>query len=483
MQKHLSLIDNITHAKVNVIKGHLWFEEFMGGDETIRIEKVWRLLSEAIQALHNAREGKNKTSILKDIPVNDKKLSDQLEQLMVLTHKFREIAKERWKTQDTAGIGSPIDQQFDRVSEDVLHNANVSDTLAHIYISTEITNLRRIHFLILCLWVVTVTGTCIMLYIHNRRRLQMELSIKKLSRAVEYSPCTIIVTNFEGKIEYVNPKFIHLTGYTVNEVIGKNPRILKSGKTSPEVYKQLWRTITSGNEWEGEFCNRKKDGNLYWEYAHISPVKDNNGVISHFVAVKQDFTERKRMEETIRQMALIDTLTSLPNRRLFKDRLTMELAHAQRSNEMLAIMFIDLDRFKEVNDTLGHSAGDKLLQCIAGRLRECVRKNDTVSRFGGDEFNVLLPTVHKTENVVIIAEKIIKIARQPIIIDGIELFITFSIGIALFPCDSEDADTLLKYADCAMYRAKESGRNNYKFYTKDYKNSQNRMTHHLKSRI
>lgn len=174
--------------------------------------------------------------------------------------------------------------------------------------------------------------------------------------------------------------------------------------------------------------------------------------------------KRKQMEETIQQMAYNDSLTALPNRLQFKDRLTLELAHARRNKTMLAVMFLDLDRFKVINDTLGHSVGDQVLQGIAGRLRSCMREADTVSRFGGDEFTVVLPMVSRAEDAAMIAKKIIEVGRQPLTIGSNELAITISIGIALFPDDGEDVETLMKNADSAMYRAKEAGKNNYQFF-------------------
>lgn len=174
--------------------------------------------------------------------------------------------------------------------------------------------------------------------------------------------------------------------------------------------------------------------------------------------------KRKQLEETIQQMAYNDTLTSLPNRLQFKDRLCVALAGARRNNEKLAVMFLDLDRFKVINDTLGHAVGDRMLQGIAGRLRSCMRETDTVSRFGGDEFTIVLPKIGRAEDAAMIAKKIIEVVRQPLTIGSSELFITTSIGIALFPNDGEDVETLMKHADSAMYHAKESGRNNYQFF-------------------
>ncbi|MDE1890833.1 MAG: diguanylate cyclase [Planctomycetota bacterium] len=295
-------------------------------------------------------------------------------------------------------------------------------------------------------------------------RKNMEEQLRELSCAVEQSPSVVVITDTDGVIQYVNPKFVQLTGYTPEEAIGKTPRILKSGKTPPDEYERLWNTITSGNAWQGELLNRKKNGEFYWENTRIAPIKDSTGVITHFVAVKEDVTERKRLEETIRQMAHYDTLTSLPNRALLKDHFTLALAHARRKKEALAVMFVDLDLFKNINDTFGHDAGDQLLQGIAGRLLTCVRETDTVSRLGGDEFTILLPEIGEAENVAMLAGKVIEAIKQPLMVNSNKLSITASVGIALFPNDGEDADTLLKNADIAMYRAKEKGRNNYQFY-------------------
>lgn len=292
-----------------------------------------------------------------------------------------------------------------------------------------------------------------------------EVELRKLFLAVEQCPNVVFITDIHGNIEYVNHKFTTLTGYTKEEVIGKNPRILKSGKTPPEVYKQLWETITSGSEWRGEFCNAKKNGELYWESAFISSIKNAAGDVTHFIAIAEDATERIQAAERIRQMAYYDLLTGLPNRVLYNDRLLLALVHAQRTREMVAVLFLDLDRFKDINDTLGHSMGDQMLKVIAGRLSDSLRKEDTVTRQGGDEFTLLLPGVERVESVVGIAKKILGTIKKPLMLGSHEVNITASIGIAIYPADGEDAETLLKNADTAMYYAKEQGRNNYQFFT------------------
>jgi diguanylate cyclase (GGDEF)-like protein/PAS domain S-box-containing protein len=285
--------------------------------------------------------------------------------------------------------------------------------------------------------------------------------LSRLARAVEQSPATVVITDSNGNIEYVNPKFAQLTGYTYAEAIGRNPRILQSGKQPPELYEELWQAISNGKEWRGEFLNKKKNGDLYWEDASISPIKNEEGFITHFVGVKEDITERKQKEETMRQLAYHDPLTGLPNRLLFKDRLTIALAQANRNRQKLAVMLLDLDHFKDVNDTLGHSVGDQLLQAVGKRLSGLLRKNDTVARMGGDEFLLLLPEIKKLEDPSIIAKRVIGTVRKPYVINGYKLRITASIGVAVYPHDGQDDDSLMNHADNGMYWAKKDGRNTY----------------------
>ncbi|MDO8127645.1 MAG: EAL domain-containing protein [Candidatus Brocadiales bacterium] len=296
-------------------------------------------------------------------------------------------------------------------------------------------------------------------------RERREVALRKLSLAVEQSPNVVLITDAQGSIEYVNPRFTQVTGYAPEEVIGKNPRILKSGKTPPEVYKRLWETITSGGEWRGEFCNKKKNGELYWESAVISPIKNAEGVITHFVGSAEDTTERKQAEEKLNQLAYYDPLTGLPNRTLLNDRLTVAIAHAHRSKEGLAVLLLDLDRFKYVNDSLGHSVGDHLLMAVAKTLKTCVREGDTVSRLGGDEFTVLLPGIIHKEDPSRVAKKILEAVRKPLDLGGHTLHTTVSIGISLYPNDGKDVETLLRNADTAMYHVKAKDRNNYQHYT------------------
>ncbi|QWR76319.1 EAL domain-containing protein [Candidatus Magnetomonas plexicatena] len=303
---------------------------------------------------------------------------------------------------------------------------------------------------------------CVANDITQRKRYEEDL--RKLSTAFEQSVSSIVITDIDGNIEFANQKFTECTGYTLAEVKGKNPRILKSGKHDAAFYKNMWDTIKAGNEFRGDLCNMRKDGTLYWEYLSISPIKNPNGDITHFIAVKLDDTERKRMEEHLRQLAHHDVLTGLPNRTLFEDRVKQSVLQATRNNFSFAVMFLDLDRFKLVNDTLGHNIGDLLLKEVAWRLEDCVRKSDTVARMGGDEFQILVSKIVQPSDVAAIAQKIIATINEPYVLGEHSCKVGVSIGISIFPGDGETLEALSKCADVAMYQAKEHGKNDYRFY-------------------
>ncbi len=302
------------------------------------------------------------------------------------------------------------------------------------------------------------------LMIDITERKTTELELQKLSLAVKQSPAAVVITNLQGAIEYINPKFTRITGYTLDEVRGRNPRILQSGNMPPEVYKNLWETISLGQEWHGELENKRKDGSLFWELASISPVRDKTGNITHFIGVKEDITERKRYEERLRHMATHDELTGLANRALLQERLAQSLVRVYGSNRQVAVLLLDLDRFKVINDSLGHDFGDKLLGAVAKRLSEVVRTGDIIARLGGDEFVVLLPEVDETSTAALVANKLLQRLAAPFIIDGREIIVTASMGICLSSPKNDDGPTLIRNADIAMYRAKSAG-NNFAFYS------------------
>jgi diguanylate cyclase (GGDEF)-like protein/PAS domain S-box-containing protein len=299
-------------------------------------------------------------------------------------------------------------------------------------------------------------------------------NLRKLSQAIEQSPVSVMITDLDGNIEYVNPEFIRVTGYDVDDVIGENPRIISSGETPSYQYKNMWHAITSGRSWSGELYNKKKNGELFWENVTISPIKNEEGESTHYLAIKEDITLRKDYEERLLYQASYDKLTDLPNRSLAYDRLQQAIANAIREKRHIAVIYIDFDHFKNINDTLGHAAGDKFLVMMASRIQDCVRDVDTVARLGGDEFLIMLAEIgserHETdaEYEKSIREKIeylLKEVSRPCMIEEMEFSVTVSAGVALFPKDGEDPHVLLRNADTAMYRSKRKGRDTYEMFS------------------
>lgn len=296
---------------------------------------------------------------------------------------------------------------------------------------------------------------------HRSNEEQLRLALTVFRHSVE----AIIVTDAQQRILSVNKAFSEVTGYNVADAIGRTPRMLiHSGKHDASFYADMWQDIQAHGFWQGEVTDRRKDGSLYPAALSISAVRDHNGRISHYVAVFSDITERKATEARIAFLAQHDPLTGLPNRTLLHDRLDQALATAARMHGRIALMFLDLDRFKTINDSLGHMVGDRLLQGVAERLSGCVRDSDTVSRQGGDEFLIVLTNIHAPGDAARVAEKILARLEAPFEVDGHLLGTSFSIGIALYPEDGASVETLMKNADTAMYHAKESGRNTYRFF-------------------
>ncbi|MBF0385039.1 MAG: PAS domain S-box protein [Candidatus Omnitrophica bacterium] len=301
-------------------------------------------------------------------------------------------------------------------------------------------------------------------------RKKYEENFKKILKAVEQSPVSIIIFDSNKIIEYVNPKFIEVSGYSMDELLGKHASFLRARTPWERLQKEVWDIVATGREWRGELCNIKKSGELYWEFATISSIKADDGVITHYLAIKEDITVYKEYERRLIHQANYDNLTDLPNRVLALDRIAQAIIRAQKSNHYVAVMYVDLDRFKIVNDTIGHTVGDKLLIEAAKRLRESARSGDTVARLGGDEFLVVLTEIDELEKITSIAKIILESFSMPFIVEGREVFLTASIGITLFPSDGEDAHILLRNADAAMFKAKEESRNTFQFFTREINN-------------
>lgn len=281
--------------------------------------------------------------------------------------------------------------------------------------------------------------------------------LRLLSAALEHAGDGIFITDLEGRIRWGNAAFSRMSGYSVKEMLGQNPRIFKSGMHDQHFYQQLWKTISAGNIWSEETTERNKSGNEYVVLQTITPIKDRRGQISHYISIHKDITELKENEKHITFLAHHDTLTGLPNRALFYDRLGLHMRGSKRKREALALLYLDLDRFKPVNDRYGHDIGDKLLKQVSERLLSCVRESDSVARLGGDEFCVILPHISHSEAACKVADKVISALCLPFGIDGYDIQIGTSIGIAFYTADGNTAEALVRKADGAMYLAKQQG--------------------------
>ncbi|BAP90122.1 diguanylate cyclase/phosphodiesterase with PAS/PAC sensor [Burkholderiales bacterium GJ-E10] len=286
-----------------------------------------------------------------------------------------------------------------------------------------------------------------------------------LSSVYDSMQIGVLISDASGIIVAVNPAFTRISGYAGDEVIGANPRILSSGRQDPAFYAAFWRSLTQQGYWQGEIWNRRKNGQLCAEWLSITRVRHERSGEVHYVAIYSDITERKEAQQRIDHLAHYDQLTGLPNRTLLYDRFQRAAAYAVRHDEQMAMLFVDLDNFKYINDVFGHSVGDALLAEVSRRLRDMLRETDILSRLGGDEFVAILTEVHNADAVTTVTEELVRALHQPFQIDGHTFHTGSSIGISLYPGDGTDFDTLLRHADMAMYHAKAAGRDTFRFFT------------------
>ena len=292
-----------------------------------------------------------------------------------------------------------------------------------------------------------------------KKRKKNEATLLSLQKAVETMQLGVTISDRTGKILYTNPAEAEMHGYRVDELLGKDSRIFGP----PETWKPLFKPVLKS--FRRETTNVRKDGTMFPVQLMSDVVTSPEGDVFAFVTTCEDIADRKRNEEQIRKLAFYDGLTGLPNRALFNDRLGQELAKARRHKELLAVMFIDLDRFKVVNDTMGHDTGDLLIRAVSKRLKKIIREVDTACRLGGDEFVILFTDIKFADDISVIARKILLQLSEAFVLAGTEVFITASLGVSIFPDHGDGVEALLKNADAAMYYAKEQGRNNYQFYT------------------
>lgn len=298
----------------------------------------------------------------------------------------------------------------------------------------------------------------------DKRHAQQRLRLT--NKVFENSSEAIVVADLAGNILEVNKAFCTMTGYTYEESIGRNTRILKSDQHDADFYQEMWATLLENNHWEGEIWDRKRNGEIFPVWLSISAVKDEQGITTHFAAIMSDLTKKKQAESRIQLLTNYDILTGLPNNVLFRDRLQQAFLDADHHGDLVAALFLDLDDFKVVNDSLGHKAGDQLLLEVAGRLKSSLREGDTLARLGGDDFAIALPNLNRADDAAVAAKKMLdSISRHPFILEEKEVYSNASIGIALYPVDGNAVDIILQNSDAAMFHAKGQGKNNYQFYS------------------
>jgi len=308
------------------------------------------------------------------------------------------------------------------------------------------------------------------------KRKEVTHQLRLASKVFEHAGEGMMITNQHSIIEAINPCFTDTTGFTSDEVIGQKPSILSSGRQSPEFYRDMWKALTAQSEWEGEIINRRKNGEVYPQWLRIVAIKNETGEVTHYIGSFSDITAHTSARQRLYHLAHYDSVTELPNRVLFKESLAHELNNARRRKSTLAVFFMDLDHFKDVNDTLGHAAGDELLKEVAKRLLACKRDNDLVARQGGDEFTGVMVDLMRAEDAAIVADRMLKLLAMPIQLGDDTVHISGSIGLSIYPSDGDDVESLTSKADTAMYHAKESGRNNYQFHTEQmYQDSVRRV--------
>ncbi len=295
----------------------------------------------------------------------------------------------------------------------------------------------------------------------SQRRLELDAEVFRISREA------VVITDIDSKILSVNDAFTYITGYTELEAIGQTPRLLKSDRQSSNFYKKMWTQITNTGHWQGEVWNKRKNGELYPQWLSITAAKTNTGQVSEYIGIFMDISDHKQAQKRIEQLAYYDALTTLANRTLLTDHAQQAISLASRQNHLVGLLYLDLDRFKDINDSLGHAVGDDLLVHVANRLLSCVRDTDTVCRLGGDEFVVLLSHMNSADNILDVAKKILEVLSETFEISEHLITVSCSIGACVYPHDGLEFDILLQRADTAMYQAKNDGRNNCKFFTEE----------------
>ncbi|VAW91948.1 diguanylate cyclase/phosphodiesterase (GGDEF & EAL domains) with PAS/PAC sensor(s) [hydrothermal vent metagenome] len=300
----------------------------------------------------------------------------------------------------------------------------------------------------------------------NKIKVNLQLVAKLMGKVFENAKEGVMITDVDSYILNVNQAFVKVTQYTKEEVLGKKPSILHSGNHDKGFYERMWDVLLREKCWQGEVWNSRKNSEIYPEWLSITAVLDDNDDTTHYIGIFSDVSVRNEGDDRLYHLAHYDCLCDLPNRMLFYDRLRQSLSRSKRSNQKIAVMFMDLDGFKQVNDEYGHGVGDELLQQVSQRVTAVLRESDTLARIGGDEFTIIINDIDRAESIDAIATKILETIQESYFLHDVEFNISASLGISLFPDNSEDVNTLVKHADIAMYKAKQEGKNRFKYFNK-----------------
>jgi len=472
----LLLLQDLTREKKQGLTNRKHEQELIEAREELerRIEARAAELSRANEQLlqeseqrremdYNLAKSKETIEVLLNASTDIAFLVDTEGTLLAMNRHF----SDRIAGRDSGLLGQPVYGLFPRLAVKRLRDgvANVVGTGKGVRYEERLN--RR--FFASSLYPVVGTGASVEgVAVFLRDKTESKRARQKLNLAakiIESSREGIVVTDTAGIIVDVNEAFGSLTGYSRDDVLGRNPSMMKSGRHDAEFYRNMWTMLIETGHWSGEVWDRRKNGELFAKLLSISAVRNDLGEVTHYVGIFSDITKIKQTEERLQHMAHFDPLTRLPNRLLFRDRLHHALVETGRHKQMVALMLLDLDRFKDINDTLGHKAGDDLLVTVAERLVGCVRKSDTVARLGGDEFTVVLSEIAGPSAVASVARKILQVLAEPFDLAGRSVFVTASVGITLYPSDGAKVDRLLQNADMALYRAKELGKNTFQFFS------------------
>jgi diguanylate cyclase (GGDEF)-like protein/PAS domain S-box-containing protein len=388
-------------------------------------------------------------ALICQLPAEANDIAEHPHHLCKFGHWYHGIHNPVLSTLENFRAIDPIHQKIHQIAKQLLITNHTKESITPLYdeLITLTEELR--------------TQLSQLLHVLNQNR---NITARLMSKVFESAREGVMITTPDSTIVSVNAAFSEMTGYPEDEIIGKRPSLLRSERQDNIFYAHMWHEINHFGQWQGEIWNRHHGGQEYLEWLSITAVKDEHGELSHYVGIFSDITSEKESEERLLYLAHYDQLTGLPNRILFNDRLQQAITQAERNRMQVAVMFLDLDGFKSVNDTLGHKSGDELLRQVAQRLIACLRATDTVARFGGDEFTIVISAIEETDDVIRVAKKINQEVALPYTIDGAQASVTTSIGISFYPDDGKDPNMLIQRADNAMYHAKRHGKNHHEFY-------------------